>query len=188
MRKLLEAIRKLERWIDKPWVLPALGFFAFIDLFIMIIPTEGILITTTMLRPKRWWAIALWLCTSSALGALCLAVVSSWFGPPIVQYLFGDISLNQGWLQAEQTIRSYGPWALIAIVISPLPQHPAIVISALAKMPLPLLFAMVWLGRALKYGVFGWMASHAPRMLMKIPGIRHEVERIRPELAHPGRR
>lgn len=168
-----KAILRLETWIDHPFGLPILAFLAAIDLFVMVIPTEGVLISSVLLRPKRWLAIVFWISTGSAAGALFLGLVIHHFGPAAVEFFFKGALHSSSWSRVENWVGRYGAPALAAIAASPLPQQPAVVITALGKLPIVMIFGMVWLGRAPKYFLFGWLASHMPGVLLRRYGNRY---------------
>lgn len=173
---LSKLIFRLESVVDRYWAVPALAALAGLDLFIMVVPTEWILISTVMLRPKRWWTTALWLTTGSAIGAFLLGYAVQNIGPHVVDLLFEKALQTAFWLQAESWIDHYGAPALAVIAVSPLPQQPAVAIAALGKMAPWTIFAMIWLGRFPKYIVFAWLATHAPAVLTKIGVLKSPAE------------
>jgi hypothetical protein len=42
-------------------------------------------------------------------------------------------------------------------------------------MSIPMIFGLVFAGRALKYLFIAWLASHAPHILKKLWGVRREL-------------
>jgi len=166
LRYFRNSICHLERWVDRPWAVPLLAAFALLDLFLLLIPTEGILISAVLLRPKRWIGICLWIVTGSALGALLLAGAFQYFGPEIMHHWLPFIFHSEAWARSENTIYEYGAPALAVIALSPLPQQPAVAIAALARVPVLSIFVMVWFGRLAKYALFAWLASHSPKIVL----------------------
>ena len=64
--------------MDRPWYVALVGGLAALDLFIMIIPTDGLLVTSVLVRPKRWVSWFLWVSIGSAVGAAALAAIIHW--------------------------------------------------------------------------------------------------------------
>jgi len=177
---LSKLILKLEAFIDHAWAVPGLALMAGLDLFVWVIPTEGILISSVLLRPKRWWSMTLWLTSGSAFGALLLAFVTHHLGPLVVESLFDHALSSPSWHQMEFFVGQYGAPALALIAISPFPQQPAVLIAALGGMPLLDIAAMIWLGRFPKYLLFAWLASYAPKVLLKWNWVRRMTANVLP--------
>lgn len=173
-------ILRLETWIDRAWAVPGLAMMAALDLFVMVIPTEGILISSVILRPKRWWSIALWITTGSAFGSLILAFITHHLGPLALESLFERSLSSPSWGQLELLVDQYGAIALALIALSPLPQQPAVLIAALGKMPVFDIAVMIWLGRFPKYFFFAWLASHTPKLLLKWRWVQRMTEKVVP--------
>jgi|GEM_PF-996362 len=154
----------LETYADRAWYLPLTAFLAGIDLFIVIVPTEAILVSTVLLRPRRWWVPVLWMSIGSAIGAAALGLVVQGYGEPFIQYFFADALQSEGWQTTAAFLSRYGDWALTLMSAGPLPQQPAVVLCALANMTWGWIFTTVLVGRLAKYILFGWAATHAPRL------------------------
>ncbi len=150
----------LKRNIHRPWYLPLVCFLAFIDLFVLFIPTEGMIVATSALRPRRWLPTALFVTLASATGAFVLAWCGAHYGEPFVIWLLGDkIFESSGWLRASDWVTHYGFWGLWLIALSPLPQQPAILLCALGHMAAPEISVAVFFGRLPKYLLFSYLAT-----------------------------
>src|SRR6476620_9242043 len=84
------------RW----WFIPLVAFLAAVDAFLVVIPTETLLITAVLAHPKRWIAVALWVTFGSAMGATLFGLVTSWFGEPFINYVFPQLLHSQTWAEA----------------------------------------------------------------------------------------
>lgn len=156
----------LRRHSRNPIYLPLICFLAFIDLFILVIPTEGLIITTSMMRPRRWAVTALLVTTASALGALAMAIIARKYGEPFVAWMAGQELLHSAaWARTQRWVDGYGFWSVWFIALGPLPQQPAILIGALARMTPATIFWAVWLGRAPKYFFFAYLATKGERWI-----------------------
>lgn len=144
--------------------MPLIGFLAFIDLFVLFIPTEALIITTTLVRPKRWWMTAGFVAVTATLGALSLAWCGSHYGEPFVVWLLGkNVFESAMWIRAGDWIQHYGIWGLWFIAVGPLPQPPTILLCALGHMPMPEIAAAIFLGRLPKYLLFSFLATKGPK-------------------------
>lgn len=150
----------LRRHSKNAWYLPFVCLLAFIDLFIVVIPTEGLIITTSVMRPRRWLLTALSVTSASSLGALTMALITRSYGEPFVAWIAGaDFLQAPMWIRTQGWIDEYGFWGILFIALGPLPQQPAILIGALAHMNPVAIFWAVFLGRLPKYVTFSFLAT-----------------------------
>lgn len=168
----------LRRFTDRWWYLPVCGLLAALDLFILVIPTEGFLVSSILLQPKRWARTLIWFTFGSAIGAAVLAHVSHLYGPEFVHWVLGDAFQTPLWQKLERFLGHYGGIALTVISLGPLPQQPAVAFCGLAQMPTFTVFLAVLIGRGLKYGIFLILALRAPHLLSKVSGVRKETEEL----------
>ena len=163
------------------WYPPVIGALAFADLFILIIPTDAILISAVMISPKRWLWIGTMVALGSALGAVALTLLLRYEGMPWLLHFYPGIDHTKAWATATHLVDSWGGWGLFGIALSPIPQHAAIAVAAIAGLEIPIIFGTVFLGRTLKYVAFSYLASHAPKLLGKIFGMKTELALVSPE-------
>lgn len=162
---VFRVIARLERHADRPWYTFAVTFLAAIDLFVAIIPIDGLLISSVLLKPKRWVSLAILMSGGSALGAFVLGLLIQIYGEPFAHAFFHDQLSSPAWQSLSLFLGSHGALALTLIAASPLPQQLPVIVCALAHLPLPLIFISVFIGRTLKYLLFAWSSQHAPRLL-----------------------
>lgn len=179
MKRLQNFFKRAQAYVDRWWYPPLLGFLAGVDLFLIIIPTDGLMVSSVIMKPKRWISMALWTAVGSSLGALALAAVLEVHGLPFLLWLKPGLDQSSIWIWTDQMMHQWGGWALFAVAISPLMQHPAVALAALAKMPLLEIFSMVFAGRILKYLLLAWISSHAPHVLEKLWGIQSELKELK---------
>jgi membrane protein YqaA with SNARE-associated domain len=169
--------QKVDRW----WYSPVLGFLAFIDLFVVVIPTDGLIITSSMAVPKKIYSLALWTTIGSTLGSVAYAYFFSVYGWDLVHIFINDIESTQVWIHTESFFHQYGGFLLFLVALSPLAQQPAIILAALSHTPLMTIFLLVLLGRLMKYLFLAYISTHAPRLLAKLWGIQSEIEEVERE-------
>jgi membrane protein YqaA with SNARE-associated domain len=182
MKKISKVISRiialLERFCDRPWYLPAIGFIAAADLFVCVVPTEGLLISSVILQPRRWIRTFVWMSVGSAIGATALGYVSHHYGETVVRFISEGALASASWMKTQAFLDKYGAVAVGLIAFSPIPLQPAIILAGLAKMPIYHLLISVLLARGLKFGIYAWVATHAPHLLRKFKLARRETEEI----------
>ena len=171
-------IVRLQRFILRPWYLPMIAGLAAADLFVGFIPSDGIVISSAMLTPRRWLRTGLWMAFGSATGGLLLGVLSARFGETLIRALLPGVLGSAAWLQTGEFLREYGAPALALMSFGPLPQQPAVAICGLAHMPLPAIFLAVLAGRSAKYLLFAWTGAHGSRLLKGWRAARRETQTI----------
>lgn len=156
----------LKRHAKRPWFLPFICFLAFIDLFIVILPTEGMIMTTTIMRPRRWLVTSSFVTTASALGAVALSITAHQYGNPFVAWMLGpDFLESARWIKIQHWIDHYGFWAVFLTALGPIPQQPVVLVAAMAGMNLPEIFFGAWLGRFPKYTFFSYIAARGEKWI-----------------------
>lgn len=179
-QKLNQAIARLEKFTDRWWYMPAVGGLAFLDFFIGIVPTDGLLISSVMLQPKRWLRAAFFVTIGSALGAVAVAAAVHALGTSIVDWALGpEVWESAGWVKAQQLLDDHGVWALFLMAVGPLPLVPFAILAGVGGMPLAEIFVSSLVGRAIKYVVFSWVSAKAPHLLRKfMKGPEKEAEEL----------
>jgi membrane protein YqaA with SNARE-associated domain len=176
--KLKRWIAALQKYADRWWYAPAIGLLAAADLFLVVVPTDGLLISAVMLAPRRWIYTAVVVTLGSALGCLLLAHLLQVHGMPLLLSIVPGIEQNSAWTWTQDLMGRWGTWAVFLIALSPLMQHPAVALAALAGMTLSKLFLVVFAGRIVKYLFLAYMATHAPGVLGKLWGLQYELEEV----------
>lgn len=175
LETLVRYLRKLQSFADRPWYLPFISFLGGVDLFVLVIPTDGLLVSYVMLRPKQWVRAFLMLSLGCALGCWVLAALvqsgAAWF---TYQSLIDRIGPST-WNWVDGFVENNGTLALAVLALLPLPQFPGVVIAALMGMPATTIFVAVLIGRLVKFSLLAYGASHAPKLLMKFPLLRKEI-------------
>lgn len=162
-------IKKLSSFAQRPYYLPLIGLLLGLDLFVAFIPSDIIVITSSLLKPKRKFWVFFVATLGSALGATALASTMRW--PWFYDLLnLNRITHSSQWQTSVDYIDHWGWLGMAFIAFGPLPQQPFVLVCGLSNMPLWLIGFSVWLGRAPKYGFYAWASSHAPALLKKILG------------------
>lgn len=168
----------LQRFTDRTWYPPFIGLLAALDNLLIIIPNDGILISSSMLIPRRWLIFALSVTIGSTMGAVALAILVEVQGLPWILEIYPGLNEGRTWLLAADFFEKFGLLLVFLVGLSPLAQQPAIILASLANTPLVELSAVVFFGRLVKYLTMAYVGSHAPRFLSKIWGIKEELKDV----------
>lgn len=171
-----KVILKLEAHADAFWYSPAILILACLDLFVIILPMDGILISSTMLQPKKWWLFALMITIGSTMGCFLFAILVQRLGLPWLNELFPSILQSTSWVWTQNFFQQYGLYFLFFLAASPIAQQPGIAAAVMAQHSLLEIFWIILGGRLLKYLVLAYISSHAPKLLTKIWGIQSEIK------------
>lgn len=169
----------LESASNHVWFFPFISLLAAADLFILVVPTDGVSVSATLLQPKRWIRIAISIAIGSTLGALLLTWLVKNHGPWIVSTFFENALQSSTWLRAQEFISDWGLHAICAIAMSFLPLQPAVVLAGLSPLPMEKIVTWIFVGRLAKFVGLGWLTSHAPRFLARFKTIRTELGEVK---------
>jgi membrane protein YqaA with SNARE-associated domain len=170
--------RDLQRFIDRPWFPLALMSLTAIDLFVVIIPSDGIVLAAAMARPRRWFVTGFAMALGSVIGGVALAALTHSFGLPFVEWLSPGISSGESWVTAEAWLESLGLWLIFLIGASPLAQQPVLMLAALTNMPLTTMGLALLAGRLVKFLGYAWVGAKAPGLIRKLPFMRKEFDDV----------
>lgn len=191
-----QIIHKLWRssliFINRPWYPLLVSVMAGLDLFVVVIPTDGLFISSILAKPRRWIVVSVLVAVGSAVGGFVLASLTEgflqgvmgagetgflgWLNPLLKQLVESPDSSVHKWTEA------YGVWAIVAGGILPLPLQPFVVGPIVAGMSVNTVFIALLLGRLIKYLALGAIAAYAPNFIPYLKGIQDEIaetERLR---------
>lgn len=174
-QKIRTFVQVLQRYTDRFWYPPLIGFLAALDNLVIVIPNDGILISSSMLTPRRWFILALSVAVGSTVGALVLAALVEFQGLPWILDLYPGISETRTWALSMGFFDRYGLFLVFAVAITPFMQQPAVILASLAKTPLIELAAVIFVGRFIKFLIMAYLGSHAPGLLAKMWGLKGEL-------------
>lgn len=173
--RIQKSIKILQKFADRFWYPPFIGILAALDNFVMIIPNDGLLISSSMLTPRRWFTLGLNVAIGSTFGAIILAAFVETRGLEWILEMYPGVNQTKSWVWTKDFFDKYGMILVFIIALTPLMQQPIIIMASLAEKPLFLLAVIIFLGRTIKFLLMSYIGSHAPRLLFKIWGIRGEL-------------
>lgn len=171
-------IKRLQQFVDTFWYPPFLGLLAALDNLVIIIPNDGILISSVMLARRRWLSLALNVTIGSSLGALLLAFIVEQKGLPWILNLYPGIDQSQIWIWTLHFFQNYGLLLVFIVALTPVAQQPAVILASLAQTPLFELWLIVLAGRLIKFLIMAYIGSHAPQLLSRLWGLQGELKDV----------
>jgi len=174
--RISEYVKLLQRFVDRIWYAPVIGILAGLDNFVVVVPTDGILISSSMLNPRRWLLFAAAVAIGSTMGAVILAAFVELHGLPWILEMFPGVDQSRMWALTDQFFSEYGLLVVFLVAATPLMQQPTVILAALANTPLMELTAVIFAGRAIKFLIMAYLGSHAPRVLGRLWGLKGELE------------
>jgi membrane protein YqaA with SNARE-associated domain len=135
----------------------------------MTVPFVSILIGAVLVNRERWVAIVIVSSFGSAFGGVFLYLGIHHLGWAEVLALYPQLAQSETWSTMTRWISDYGVWALLLVAASPLPQTPALAITAVSRVPVIEIFAAMLCGKLLKYTFYGYLAANVPNWLRRTP-------------------
>lgn len=175
-KRLQRLIKFLRAHARSWWYTPLISLLAAADAFVVVIPTDGLLVSACLLNPRRWIYTVFLVTLGSTIGAWALAAILENHGLPFLLQIFPGIDQTSAWVWSDKMMDQWGSIALFLVALSPLTQHPAVALAALAGMPLWDIFLLVFAGRLIKYAIWGWIATHTPKLLKRIWGLQGDLK------------
>ena len=176
--QLLSFIKKIQKKADRAWYSPLIGFLAALDNLVLLIPNDGILISSSILFPKKWFSFSLSVAIGSAIGAMSLSLLVSEMGLPWILKFMPDIQSSNSWENANVFFDKYGLYFVFVVSVTPFIQQPAVILASLANVPLLHLVSVIFIGRFIKFLVMAYIGAHAPNLLTKMWGVKGELKEV----------
>ncbi len=160
--------KNLKHYASSPWFGALIAALSAADAYVFVVPNEPLIVAAAAARPKQWLALGLWATVGSALGAASVAWLVSIGSGWILHVLHaGKLAHSAWWHDSLVAVHHHGIWGLALISLSPLPQHIAVFIAGLVRMPVWKVFLGVLLGRLPKYLGTAYLSARAPEKLRK---------------------
>lgn len=171
-------VAAFERFVDRWWYVPTLSLLAALDNLIVVIPTDGLLISSSMITPHRWLRFAVSVAVGSTAGAMVLAALVHRLGMPWILEFYPGVQESSSWVWTLKFLDGYGLLLVFAVALTPLMQQPVVILTTLAGTSYVSLAAVILAGRGIKYLGMSYIASHAPKLLNKLWGVKDELEDV----------
>lgn len=132
----------------------AVAILAMVSAGTGLYPFGPVIVAATVFAVERWRSVYLSSCLGAAFGAALCALVIQTVGIGIVDTAFPEIRQNAYWERSAYWIGQHGALALTVIAALPVPQMPALIVSALGQLHPVAIAIALFFGKVLKYGVY----------------------------------
>ena len=168
-------VAKVEKSVDHPLFIWTVALAAAADLFVIVFPVDWVIISTTILRKRKGFELAIACAFGSAIGACALAWIANRYGLSAIDYFMKGMTHSARWNTTARQVNQYGAWALAFVSVGPLPHHPAVILCGMAEISMLEIFTAVFVARSVKYCFLAWAAVNAPGVLKKL-GMKKALE------------
>jgi membrane protein YqaA with SNARE-associated domain len=152
MKKSLHLlIVKMQAWVDCWWYSSLLLVLAFADLFVFIIPTDGILVSSILARSKRWLTLAAAVTLGNTLGALIFVFILRDYGVEVIQEWMPGLTSSWAWSFTQHFFADYGLWVLFFCAATPVSVQPALFCAVIAGTGVVPIVLVTLIGRIIKH-------------------------------------
>lgn len=167
MSKIKELQSFLLRNINKPWY-PAMLFVCnFLDVFILVMPLDILLVAGILAKPRRFVVLGAAAMAGNMAAAAIVALLAVYQLDFLVAFFHSSFDPTT-WSEVEGVMQSYGYVAALLFSITFIPFQLFILVGAITGMSMPLLFTMVFIGRAIKYIAVSAGAAYSPNLIRRI--------------------
>lgn len=169
-------VSKCHGFVRKIWFAPTLLILAMFDVFLVFIPADGIMISSSMILPKRWLSFALHVAIGSSIGAMVLILLVQTFGHEQLVHFFPSIDQSEIWKWTQHFFNHYGIIVLFIVGLTPFSQQPVLILSALTDHSLISMAIVILISRLIKFCLMAYVATHAPKYVSKFWGLKSEMK------------
>lgn len=177
-RLLKKSANRVRRYANRFWFPPLLLVLAILDVLLIIIPIDGILISSSMLIKRRWMPFALSVAIGSTIGALLLVNLVDSYGLHKMLEFYPGFDQGYMWKWTLNFFNQFGLLIVFLMGITPLSQQPILAIAALSDISFFPLALAILISRIIKFCIIAYIATHAPRLLKKIWGVQNELKDV----------
>ena len=166
LNRLRDRLSKIFHFTDRKWYPFAVSALTAADIFVGIIPSDALLVSAVLGRPKNWMKIGLIFALGNFLGAALLAGIVYW-DADLLREFFPHFFQSKAWITVASFMERYGGFALVIAIMGPFPIQPFIILPLLSGFPFKTFLIIYFLTRFVKVFIIAWLASHTPNLLAR---------------------
>jgi uncharacterized membrane protein YdjX (TVP38/TMEM64 family) len=176
--RTVRILLRLDATADRRWFLPAVAAFPLTDYVVPIMPNQMLLIGLSVLRPQRWWRLALTFVVAAGTGAFLVATAVQTAGHGLLDLLAGAAAERAAVRETIAAIDRHGLWLLVAVSLLPWPPRTAVLACALVGLPPWAVALAVLLGRSVPAAALAGTGAKAPYLLRRFASIERVLEEV----------
>lgn len=159
IRDRLESL--LSRWSGRKLFPPIVGGVAWLSTITLTVPVEILVVAATLLSRPRWFPIAFFAASGSAIASVALYLAFHHLGWALLVERYPELSSTRAWAEITKWLSDYGVLALFAIMAFPMP-IPKVAVLAFAgiyRLPIAEVIAAIWIGKLVKYASYAFIVA-----------------------------
>ncbi len=159
IRERVEAL--LSRWSRLKLFPPIVGVVAWLSTITLTVPVEILVVAATLLSRPRWFLIAFFAATGSAIASVTLYLAFHHLGWSLLVEKYPEISNTRAWSEINKWLSDYGVLALFAFMAfpAPVPKTAVLAFAGIYRLPIVEVVAAIWVGKLVKYGAYAFAAA-----------------------------
>lgn len=151
----------LSRWSRQILFPPIVGGVAWLSTMTLTIPVEILVVVATLLSRPRWFPIAFFAATGSAIASVALYLAFHHLGWALLVEQYPEISNTRAWSEITKWLSDYGVLALFAFMAfpAPVPKTAVLAFAGIYRLPIAEVIAAIWIGKFIKYESYAFIAA-----------------------------
>ena len=154
--------------VSKPWFPLVIFALSVANTFAFFLAggVTALYISTCIAKgPNKFMFVAVLNALGALAGFTVFVSLTERHGVDWVRESYPSIFTSKHWSRTERVMKSFGWGGCVGLSAMPLPLHPLVLLGMLTGMSRASILSAVFLGRLIKYAVFGWVATRSPEML-----------------------
>ena len=151
----------LSRWSRQKLFPPIVGVVAWLSTITLTMPVEILVVVATLLSRPRWFPIAFFAATGSAVASVALYLAFHHLGWALLVERYPEISNTRAWSEITKWLSDYGVLALFAFMAfpAPVPKTAVLAFAGIYRLPIAEVIAAIWIGKFIKYEAYAFIAA-----------------------------
>ena len=152
----------LSSWSRQKLFPSIVGGIAWLSTITLTMPVEILVVVATLLSRPRWFPIAFFAATGSAVASFALYLAFHHLGWALLIEHYPDIANTRAWAEITRWLSDYGVLALFAFMAfpAPVPKVAVLAFAAIYRLPIAEVIAAIWIGKLIKYASYGFIVAH----------------------------
>ena len=160
LRPLLELAHNSRTY---PLTVGGLAFFATFGAGVFFAP---LMVLAVLLDRRRWLAMGFCAAIGSTAASVLLFLLFRWLGLGLLTVIAPNLPQSAEWARSTAWLQDYGAPALLLVAAIPFPQMPALIVAALAGLPLGPVALALLAGKLAKCGAYAWVTATFPHRVV----------------------
>lgn len=168
----MKIAKKLKTYSSHRWFGVYAGGVISLDYFIPVLPSTTLVIASSLLQPKKWLTMAIWLALGSTIGGVFVSSLLQVFSEVLINGIFSGVAASDEWHNMITFIQRYGVYGLFLFACIPTPIRTVTFVTAISGVSLPMIAIAILGGRLVSYVGLSYITSRFPNWLLKISFLR----------------